>query len=447
MGKRYHIITFGCSMNKSDSERLAQVLEENGYQRSEALALADVVIINACSVRQSAIDRVYGKGFYLKKEKRRRGVVSVLTGCVLEKDRRSLSQYFDLIINIQDVNRLPEILSNFNKTKKLISEIPLKFSLEKLKKEGTLSPEEESYLEIMPKRENKAFALIPISTGCNRFCTYCCVPYTRGLQVDRKSEQIIKEVEQAVKQGAKEVILLGQTVNSYYDESSNVSFTDLLREIDKIEGDFWISFQSPYPTDFDDETIQTIKNSKKVIRYINLPLQSGSNVILRKMNRRYSVEQYLEIVRKMRKEIPEISLAADIIVGFPGETEEDFQETVRVMEEVKYDMAFIARYSPRPGTTAQKLFQDDIPEKEKIRREKVLTKILKRTSLENNKKLVGREFRVLIYQKKPNYFYGKNFFGRNVIVPLSENNLMGKFVRVKIKQAHPFVLRGELLDQ
>lgn len=443
MTQKYHLISFGCSMNKADAERIARVLENLGFQKTDDISLADFIVINACSVRQSAIDRVYGKALKILNLKKKKNLKAIVTGCILPKDRQNFLNYFDLIFNINDLEKLPYILKE-SKEKK-IPEIPLKEQVVKLEKNNLLSPEEESYLNIYPLREKKFLALVPISTGCNKFCTFCAVPYVRGLEVCRYHKDIIKECELALKEGAKEIVLIGQTVNTYEDKDG-VKFSDLLKMIDSLKGDFWISFQSPYPTGFDEKTIEKIKESKKIVRFLNLPLQSGDDNVLKRMNRKYSVKEYREIVQKIRKEIPEISLATDIIVGFCGETKEEFENTAKLMEEIKYDMAFIAKYSPRPGTIAEKYFRDNVPENEKIRRQRILTKIVKETAFERSKKFEGKILDVFVYKKKKNYLYGKSFFGKNVILPLKGNeNLIGEFLRVKIEKAFPFVLEGKII--
>lgn len=277
-------------------------------------------MINCCSVRQSAMDRVYAKINKFKDKK------IILAGCVLEEDKRKLK------------NKVDEIWH----------------------------PDE--YFDLVPITSNPDTAYIPIMTGCNNFCTYCAVPYTRGKERSRLSDEIIKEVKSLIKKDYKEIWLLGQNVNSYPD------FPALLRKVNKIDGDFKIYFMSPHPKDFSDDLIKTMKECRKFSRCINLPVQSGNDEILKKMNRPYTVSHYKKLVRKIRKAIPDIKLSTDVIVGFPGETKKQFQDTVKLFKEIEFDSAYINKYSPRPGTPASKL-KDSVPPLEKKRRWKVLNKI------------------------------------------------------------------------
>ncbi len=314
-------------MNKADSEKIAAVLENKGYKRALDIKKADLVVVNMCSVRQSAVDRVYGLLPKIKEKK------SILTGCILKKDRKKFSKYFDEIIDIKE----------FTKNKQ--------------------------------KYSDNIKAFVPIMTGCNNFCAYCVVPYTRGREISRPADEIIYEVKKLVKQGYKEIWLLGQNVNSY----SDIPFSKLLRKINSIPGKFWIRFTSSHPKDFSDDLIKAMAECKKVAKYLNLPVQSGDDEILKKMNRPYTVAQYKKLVKKIRSKIPNINLSTDVIVGFPGETKKQFENTVKLFKEIKYDIAYISRYSPRSGTAAAKL-KDNVSQKEKKRREKILEKTLKQKS-------------------------------------------------------------------
>ena len=431
-------------MNKADSERIASVLENMRYIRARAQELADLMIINACSVRQSAIDRVYAKARVLANSKSKRQVTLVVTGCILEKDRREFSKNFDLLFNIKDLEKLPNFLQKLNPEIKIVPDTPLAKQVEK--ESGKLSFEEESYLRIAPKRENPFTALVPISNGCNKFCTYCAVPYTRGLEICRPASEIIDEIKKYVSEKkVKEIVLLGQTVNSYFDKNG-VNFAQLLRKVCQLPGKFWIRFTSPYPTHFTPDIIGAMAEEEKIQKYINLPLQSGDNNVLKRMNRRYTVEEYRGIVQKLRKKIPEISLSTDIIVGFCGETEKEFQNTVKLVKEIKFDMAYIARYSPRPGTLASKNFEDNISPQEKIKRHKILTEIVKTTALENSQKYLGKLVEVLITERKRNYLYGNTNTMKTVIIPFSGSlkKLVGSFAKVRTTETSPFVLMGRI---
>jgi tRNA dimethylallyltransferase len=325
---KYFVITFGCQMNVADSEKISSALSKK-YKAASSIKEADLVVVNMCSVRQSAVNRIHG---LLPKIK---GKKTMLTGCILKKDKLKFSKLFDEI----------------KTTEELIKNQPGKSGL------------------------------VSIMKGCNNFCSYCVVPYTRGREKSRPRKEIICEVKNLVKKGYREIWLLGQNVNSY-----KYNFPKLLREINKMPGDFIIKFTSSHPKDLSDELIKAVKECKKIANYLNLPVQSGDDEILRKMNRPYTVEQYKDLVRKIRKEIPDIFLSTDVIVGFPSETKKQFENTKKLFKELQFDMAYINKYSPRYGTAAFKL-KDNVPQQEKKRREKVLEKIIKEKG-KNNKLLV-----------------------------------------------------------
>ncbi|MBI2041816.1 MAG: MiaB/RimO family radical SAM methylthiotransferase [Candidatus Nealsonbacteria bacterium] len=324
--KKYWIITFGCQMNKSDSERIAAGLEKDGYKPASKMDEADLIVVNMCSVRQPAVDRIFGLNKKLSQLKTTNyKLKTILTGCILKKDKIKFNKIFDEI---------------WEKPKKI--SIPSKF--------------------------------IPISNGCDNFCAYCVVPRTRGRLVCRGYKEIIKEINESAAKGFKEIWLLGENVNRY--RSGSVNFAKLLKMADDISGDFKIRFMSPNPADFSDELIDVMAKCQKISHYLNLPAQSGDNEILKKMNRPYTAEQYIKLVKKIREKIPDINLSTDVIVGFPGETKKQFENTVKLFKKIKFDIAYISKYSPRSGTAAFRL-KDDVPIKEKKRREKILMKMLK----------------------------------------------------------------------
>jgi len=305
-------------MNKSDSERIASILKKQGYLPALKEAEADLILINVCSVRQSAVNRVYAKvNKYFKKKK------IILTGCVLKEDK--------------------------NKLKNKVSEF--------------WHPD--YYFECLPIHQSKFQAFLPIMTGCNNFCAYCVVPYTRGREKSRPAKEIIREIKSLVKKDYKEVILLGQNVNSYKDK--NVNFPKLLKKINNIKGNFKINFITSHPKDMSDELIETMAKCQKLIKEIHLPVQSGDNEILKKMNRHYTASHYKKLIRKIKQKIPGIKISTDIIVGFPGETKKQFQNTVKLAKEIKFEKAYIAKYSPRPGTLAFKLRNNVSPQDKKTR--------------------------------------------------------------------------------
>lgn len=430
---KYRIITYGCQMNKSDSERIATALENSDYQPALNMNEADLILVNACSVRQSAIDRIWGQVKKIKELKTKNPKLkTVLIGCVLKKDRKKFSEKFDSILSIEDLPKLPNILNS-------------KYKIQI-----------DQYLKIQPIYQSSFSAFVPIMTGCNNFCTFCVVPHTRGREISRPAKEIICEVQNLIKRGYKEIWLLGQNVNSY--KFKGVDFPKLLKMVNDIGGDFWIRFTSSHPKDFSAELINIMAGCEKVTEYLNLPVQSGDDEILKKMNRPYTMEIYKNIIRKIREKIPHIALSTDVIVGFPGEKEKQFENTVKLFKEIKYDMAYISQYSPRSGTKAAN-FKDDIPHLEKERRWKILTNILRKTALEKNKKYLGKTLDVLVETERPRtrsagqassvrdrhgYLYGKT---RNykTIEFKGPKNLIGKFTKIKIVDAFPWRLKGEMI--
>lgn len=342
--KNYYIFTLGCQMNESDSERIASLLNSIGLKPASEKE-AGLIIINACSVRQTAVDRIYGKLKLWQAAKPKKTII--LTGCVLPADAKKLASKVDLIFNIKDLPKFPKMLSEI-----LSQNCPIK------------------YLPATPHSLQTKTALIPIMTGCDHFCTYCAVPHVRGRESSRPEKEILKEAKKAVKKGTKEIILLGQNVNRY-----RPSFVNLIKKLIKIPGNFKIKFISPNPWDLPDELINLIAKKPKIVKELHLPVQSGDDQILKKMNRPYTAGQYLKLIKKIRTKIPKIWLSTDIIVGFPGETKTAFQNTVKLAEKAKFNKAYISQYSPRPGTVAAKL-KDDVPRKEKKRRWKILDKMI-----------------------------------------------------------------------
>jgi tRNA-2-methylthio-N6-dimethylallyladenosine synthase len=331
MIKRYYVVVFGCQMNISDAERIAAFLESKKYKKAENIDKADLVVVVMCSVRQAAVDRVFGVA---EKFKNRKNKKIILTGCILEKDKKKFLKKFDDVLPIKDF---------FKKHK--------------------------NYFGITPKYFSKKIAYVPIMTGCNNFCSYCVVPYTRGREISRSAKKIISEIKKALKNGAKEIWLLGQNVNSY--KYGKINFPKLLKMVNDVQGDFILNFTTSHPKDFSDELISTMTKCKKLSMDLNLPIQSGDDEILKKMNRPYTVLQYKTLGKKIRKALPNIRLSTDIIVGFPGETKKQFNNTFKILKEIGYGVAFINKYSPRKGTSAFKL-KDDVAWSEKKRREKIL---------------------------------------------------------------------------
>jgi tRNA-2-methylthio-N6-dimethylallyladenosine synthase len=474
--KKYCITNYGCQMNYADSERFAAINEEIGYKPTQILEEADLIILNTCSVRQTAEDRILGltrKMNDLKKVNPE--LIIVLTGCMA---RRSW-------LDLKTKSKSPLQMDQKAREAFLIKEMPwLDYVLEskdyyKLPEKLGIKLESniDSYLSFKPISKNNYQGWIPISTGCDHFCSYCIVPFARGKEVCRDAESIIKEAQQQIKEGFKDIVLLGQTVNRWvnprYDlefkkgrvgntqipelnrtllsskelvNNDPKDFLQLLQIIDNIEGDFWISFMSSHPNYLTDELIQFMSTSKHIKPYIHFAMQSGSNAVLKRMNRKYSIEEFIDKTQKLKSAIPNLGLSTDVIVGFPKETEEEFLETAEVMKLLGFDMAYISEYSPRKGT-ASAMLPDDISSKEKTRRKKYLNdEILAVSALAHNKKMIGTIQKALVEKINKGYFYARTKDNKEVRVVLPELGIeIGTFCNLLIKDVTAWALSGELI--
>ncbi len=419
MLKDYHIITIGCQMNKADSERIANYLDTLGLKETREIERADLVILTTCGVRQSAEDRIYGLIPRIKRKNPRSKII--LTGCLVNRKdvQKRLNKTVDIWLPIVKLASLGE-----------------KLGMQKSQFDGSLS-----YLEIPAKYRSSFSAFVPIGNGCNNFCTYCVVPYARGRETYRPAERIIAEVKNLIKKGYKEITLIAQNVNSYHHRKIN--FPTLLSQVAKIRGDFWLRFATSHPKDMSDDLIKVIAANNKICHHIHLPAQAGDDKILAAMNRRYTKKHYLSLIEKIRKLIPDASITTDIIVGFPGETRTQFKNTIKLFETAKFDMAYIARYSPRPGTAASQL-KDNVNAKEKKRREEELMQILRKTALVNNKKYLEKTVKVLVEDKnKKGEWFGKTASNKTVkFKTKTQANLRGQFAQVLIKGVQNFGLTG-----
>lgn len=437
--KKYYLLTFGCQMQKTDSERIISFLEKEKFLPAKKEDEADLFLVNMCSVRQSAVDRVYGlsKKFKMIKIKKP-NLKTLLTGCFSLKDAQKLKKIFNFILPIKSLPCWSNILKKKNFY--LIFDQRNKNFLKKYKF---------SYLKIVPKYSKNFSVFIPISTGCDNFCSFCIVPFVRGPLICRSHQEILKETKKAVKSGAKEIWFLGQNVNDYLSPADKkINFAKLLKLANKINGNFWIRFTSPHPKNFTDELINTMAKCQKITPYLNLPLQSGDDKILKKMNRGYSSEEYKNLVDKIRKKFKnfrkglekDITISTDIIVGFPGETKKQFNNTLKIFKEIKFDMAYIAKFSPRPGTVTEKL-KDNVTENEKERRWKILNRELKKIAIFKNKKFIGKKILVLAETEKNGFLFGKSRHYKTVKFP-GEKCLIGEFIKVKIEKVTSFGLEG-----
>ncbi len=441
--KKVYIEVMGCQMNKSDAERMYGMLEFLDYYQTDNPKEADLLIINTCSVRQLSEDKAYSAiGVWGKWKKNKPDLKIVFAGCVAQQAGENIlkrAPYVDLVIGTQRVYELPELIKRIEAGERLVSvdEIPY----------------EESDIKI--NRVKSVNAWIPIMEGCNNFCTYCIVPYTRGRERSRKSELIISEVKKALAEGFKEITLLGQNVDSYKGQNEGENLSWLLRQINSLEGKFRIRFVTSYPTDITEELIDTVIELDKVCEYFHIPMQSGDDYTLKKMNRRYDYATYKKICDNIRSRIPDVTITSDFIAGFPGETEEQFENTLKAMTELELDYSNTAAYSPREKTVAAKWVDLYLPEDVKTERLARLNEHNRKCCLKSNQKYVGREMEVLIEKFEGVNESGVNDRGENIITGRTRNNkivhipydkdITGEFVNVKITSARTWYLRGEMI--
>ena len=443
--KTFHITTFGCQMNEHDSETLAGMLIEKGYVPAAERKDANIVIFNTCSIRENADKRFFGTLGQLKRRKteQRENFTVCVCGCMMQQQHiidtiKAKYPWVDVIFGTHNLHQLPELLDNLYKEKH---------------KQLAIWEEGGEIVEGLPARrlfKHKAF--VNIMYGCNNFCTYCIVPYTRGRERSRAAEDILKEVQALAADGVEEITLLGQNVNSYKgisrENSEKTDFTDLIYMLSEVDGIERIRFMTSHPKDISDKLIAAYGKCEKLCHYIHLPVQAGSSKVLKEMNRHYTREDYLEIVRKLREVDPDIAISTDIIVGFPGETEEEFEETLTLCEEVRYDSAFTFLYSVRKGTPAEK-FENQIPEEIKHERFNRLVDVINRISAEKNAEYVGRIEKVLV--DGPSKNNSKTYGGRTESFKLvnfrGTPDMIGQVIDVLITGANTFSLEGEVKNK
>lgn len=436
--KTYHITTFGCQMNEHDSETIAGMLSERGFEESLERDEADVVIFNTCSVRENADKRFFGTLGQLKKIKKKNPEFTVcVCGCMMQQQHvidsiKSKYPWVDVIFGTHNIHQFPELLESVMAEKEKIVNV--------WEDGGEI-------VEGLPaKRLYQHKAFVNIMYGCNNFCTYCIVPYTRGRERSRKPEEILREVRELVADGVREITLLGQNVNSYHGDE-HTDFADLIYMLNDVEGLERIRFMTSHPKDLSDKLIQAYVDCDKLCNYIHLPVQCGSSRVLERMNRRYTREDYLELIRKLRAAVPEITISTDIIVGFPGETEEDFQETLSLVAEVEYDSAFTFLYSIRKGTPAEN-YPDQIPEEVKHERFNRLVDLVNTISAKKNSAYEGRIEKVLVEGNSKNNeatFTGRTE-GFKLINFEGTEDMIGRIVDVEVTQGKTFSLEGKVVS-
>jgi tRNA-2-methylthio-N6-dimethylallyladenosine synthase len=409
----YHIWTIGCQMNKAESERIAARFEELGYGAAPSINEADLIVLNSCVVRQSAEDRVVNKLHdlkHLKKEKPQ--TLLALTGCIVDSDTNSLHKRFPFIDQFFKAGEQPPWLE---------------------KAEGVSLP-----LQPTPS------VYVAISQGCDNFCSYCIVPYRRGRERSKPLEEIVCEVKELVRRGAKEVILLGQNVDSYgHDLEGKPDLADLLVELNKVEGLARLRFLTNHPKDMSQKLIKAIADLDKVCEQLNLPVQAGSDAILKAMKRGYTAAQYRQLVKKIREKLPACAISTDIIVGFPGENETQFQQTLDLLSEIKFATVHVAAYSPRAGTVAARELEDNIPSEEKKERLNRIERLQEQIQTEGNAHLMGRTVEILVEGKNKGKWYGRTRTDKLVFFS-SGGDYLGQLVKTKVEKTSPWSLQGKL---
>ncbi|WP_278572340.1 tRNA (N6-isopentenyl adenosine(37)-C2)-methylthiotransferase MiaB [Fusobacterium ulcerans] len=435
--KKASIITYGCQMNVNESAKIKKIFQNIGYEITENIEESDAIFLNTCTVREGAATQIYGKLGELKHIKERRGSIIGITGCFAQEQGKELLKKFpqiDIIMGNQNIGRIPQAIDDIeHKTNKHVIYTDC---------EDELPPRLDADFD-----SNKT-ASISITYGCNNFCTYCIVPYVRGRERSVPLDEIIHDVKQYAEKGYKEIILLGQNVNSYGKDFKNGdNFAKLLEEICKVEGDFLVRFISPHPRDFSDEVIDVIAKNDKIAKSLHLPLQSGSTRILKMMNRGYTKEQYIALAEKIKERIPGVALTADIIVGFPGETEEDFLDTLDVVKRIQFENSFMFMYSIRQGTKAAEMDEqiDSEVKKERLQR---LIEVQNSCSLAESETYMGKTVRILVEgesRKNKDVLTGRTSTNKIVLFK-GDKALEGTFVNVKIYDCKTWTLYGDIVD-
>ena len=437
MQEKYHIVTYGCQMNVHESEKIAGILRSLGYEETPKKEDADIIVFNTCCIRENAENHAFGNIGALKKLKKENPKLLIAVGGCMTQEKgktdilKKKFPFIDIMFGTLNLEELGNLIVRKKAQKKKVIEIR--------EKEGEIIEFTDAYRTSYPN------AWVNIMYGCNNFCSYCIVPYVRGRERSRKPENIINEVKSLVKEGYKEITLLGQNVNSY--GADGVDFAGLLDTVASIEGDFRLRFMTSHPKDFNEEVVKVMQKHRKICRLVHLPVQSGSNDILKAMNRRYTREKYLDEIKMLKTRLPEAEVTTDIIVGFPGETEEDYLATEALVKEVDFASAFTFVYSPRQGTKAAEM-ENRVPEsvqKERIMR---LVELVNSLTRKKSEKYLGKTVEILCedYDEKKGLYLGRDEFGRMGYFA-SEKNLVGELVQVKITRANGISLFGEIVNE
>lgn len=435
--KSYYIYTYGCQMNESDSERLAHQLESVGYIATEEVNEADLIILNTCCVRETAENKIYGRIGELKhlKEKNKNLIIAI-TGCMAQKNQADMfkrAPHIDIVLGTHNIQHINEMVKEVQRTKKRQVNVEM---------DNTVLP------ELAAKPNGTFFAWVPIMNGCNKFCTYCIVPHVRGREISRPVDAIVKDVRELGQKGFKEITLLGQNVNSYgLDFKDGTDFGTLVDALDGIPGIERIRYMTSHPQDMTKGMVDALGRSSNIVTQLHLPVQSGSDNILKCMNRHYSVEQYKELLQYCREKIDGVTITTDIIVGFPGETEEDFQQTLQLLKDVRYDMAFTFIYSKRSGTPAAE-FEEQVPEEVKRVRLQALMDVQNEISLELNQAMEGKVYDIIVEgpsRTDENMWFGRTSGNKMVLFPKQETLKIGDTIDVRIDKGQTWVLYGTVL--
>ena len=430
-----YIETYGCQMNMADTELVLGILKNNGYELTKDANEANVILLNTCSIRENAEQRIYGRlGNFKNLKTSKPDLIVGILGCMAERLRKDLieeKKIVDVVVGPDEYRKLPELIDvAFNGEKGI----------------GVKLSRTETYDNIIPFREDGLQAWISVMRGCDKFCTFCVVPFTRGRERSRTLNSIVNEIKQLSGRGFKEVTLLGQNVNSYVDE--NYDFADLLAACAVVDRNIRIRFTTSHPQDLSDKLLYTIAENPNICKYIHLPVQSGSNRILQLMNRTYTIEHYLSLIDKAREIIPGVSFSTDIISGFPTETYEDHVMTLDIMRQVKYDGAYMFKYSPREGTKSYKM-GDDVPEEIKTKRLQEIIELQQQISFQINQGLIDKEEVILIEglsRKSDKFLSGRTDTNKIVIIPFDVNLAEGSYVKAKIERATSATLFGNVVS-